>query len=171
MAAGQRKLPNPSHSRHRVTAPHSEQTKSAVLVGQLELNHHAVLLSTATAPYDTLTLRATPRNVRGEPLPALAAPHYTSTDLEHVGVTSEASAWSSPVRAEASAGCWRTRSRRGHRSPRRPEHTSASSFSRYVELVRTNAPGPSPPATDARVTSRKTTVDNYRSGDATKLPD
>jgi hypothetical protein len=42
MAAGQRKLPDPYHSRHWVTAQHSEQTKvSAVLVGQLELSHHA----------------------------------------------------------------------------------------------------------------------------------
>lgn len=58
----------------------------AVLYWDLRLNHHAVTLSTA-APYDTLTLTATPRNSMGEPLGGLPAPTYRSTDPERVAVT------------------------------------------------------------------------------------
>ncbi len=52
----------------------------------LHLNHHAVTLST-TAPYDTLSLVATPRNIRGEPLTGLPAVQYVSRDPERVRVT------------------------------------------------------------------------------------
>jgi hypothetical protein len=57
-----------------------------VLYWALDLSHHAVTLST-TAPYDTLTLVATPRNQKGEPLTGLPAPRYTTTDAERVLVT------------------------------------------------------------------------------------
>ncbi len=58
------------------------------LYWDLHLNHHAVTLST-TAPYDTLTLVATPRNIREEPLADLPAPQWVSQDPERVQVTSE----------------------------------------------------------------------------------
>ncbi len=58
------------------------------LYWKLELNHQAVTLST-TAPYDTLTLMATPRNVHGEALTGLPAAKYTSADAERVGVTAD----------------------------------------------------------------------------------
>lgn len=54
----------------------------------LTFDHHAVTLSTV-APYDTLTLTATPRNIDGEPLSGLPTPTFTSTDLERVQVSSE----------------------------------------------------------------------------------
>ncbi len=56
------------------------------LYWDLQLNHHAVTLST-TAPYDRLTVVATPRNIGQEPLPGLPAPQYVSSDAEHVVVT------------------------------------------------------------------------------------
>lgn len=52
----------------------------------LELNHHAVLLST-TVPWDTLSLMGTPLNHLGQPLLNLAAPQYSSADVRHVMVT------------------------------------------------------------------------------------
>jgi hypothetical protein len=58
------------------------------LYWDLQLSHHAVTLST-TAPFDTLSLVAIPRNHRGEPLTGLPAPQYTSSDLEHVLVTAK----------------------------------------------------------------------------------
>lgn len=56
------------------------------LYWDLQLNHRAVTLST-TAPYDTLTLRATPRNIQQEPLTGLPVPRYLSNDTERVAVT------------------------------------------------------------------------------------
>lgn len=54
----------------------------------LTLDHHAVTLSMPTTPpYDTLTVTATPRNMRGEPLTGLPAPTYVSADVEQVLVT------------------------------------------------------------------------------------
>lgn len=53
----------------------------------LTLDHHAVTLSTV-APYDTIRLTATPRNVSGEPLTGLSAPTFTSLDLQHAQVDS-----------------------------------------------------------------------------------
>jgi plastocyanin len=58
------------------------------LYWELDLNHRAVTLATATAaPYDTLTLVATPRNLQGEALSGLPAPQFTSKDVERVQVT------------------------------------------------------------------------------------
>lgn len=54
----------------------------------LTLDHHAVTLSTA-APYDTLRLTATPRNIDGEPLTGLPTPIFTSGNLERVQVSAE----------------------------------------------------------------------------------
>lgn len=51
----------------------------------LDLNHRAVTLS-ATAPYDTLTLVATPRNYRREPILGLPAPQYSSSNIELVTI-------------------------------------------------------------------------------------
>jgi hypothetical protein len=46
----------------------------------LTLNHHGVLLATV-APYDTVTLIATPRNAAGEPLQGISAPIvFTTSD-------------------------------------------------------------------------------------------
>lgn len=59
-----------------------------VLYWELELSHHAVTLST-TAPYDTFTVKATPRNLHDEELTGLPAPVYTSTNTERVLVSSE----------------------------------------------------------------------------------
>jgi len=59
-----------------------------VLYWDLALNHQAVTLST-TAPYDTLTLIATPRNQAGEALTGLPAPQYHSTDPGRVVVTAD----------------------------------------------------------------------------------
>lgn len=58
----------------------------AMLYWALDLNYHAVTLST-TAPYDTLTLTATPRNQVGEALEGLPAPQYSSTNPDQVVVT------------------------------------------------------------------------------------
>ena len=58
------------------------------LFWDLELNHRAVTLST-TAPYDTLTLTATPRNHAGETLAGVPAPRYTTSDDSRVLVTPE----------------------------------------------------------------------------------
>lgn len=54
----------------------------------LKLSHHAVTMST-TAPYDTLTVTATPRNRAGVPLAGLPAVQYTTTDARSVAVTSD----------------------------------------------------------------------------------
>src|SRR5690349_9594539 len=56
----------------------------AELYWSLELSHHAVTLST-TAPYDTLTVAATPKNYAGESL--AGTPVYTTTDPRAVVVT------------------------------------------------------------------------------------
>ncbi len=56
------------------------------LYWRLDINHRAVLLSTA-APYDTLRLLATPRNYRGDPILGAPSPQYTSRDLTRVIVT------------------------------------------------------------------------------------
>ncbi len=56
------------------------------LYWNLALNHRAVALST-TAPYDTLTLVATPRNALGESLRGTAMPTYLSRNIERVVVT------------------------------------------------------------------------------------
>lgn len=54
----------------------------------LEIDQGAVTLAT-TPPYNTLTLKVTPRNSRGEPLSGLPAPTFTSTDPDRVLVTAE----------------------------------------------------------------------------------
>jgi hypothetical protein len=46
---------------------------------QLQLNHHAVTLATV-APYDTVRLVATPRDVHGTPIATTARPVYTVSD-------------------------------------------------------------------------------------------
>lgn len=58
------------------------------LFWDLRLSHHAVTLST-TSPYDTLTLLATPRNHRREPLAGLPSSVYTTSDPRAVVVTSD----------------------------------------------------------------------------------
>src|SRR5437867_1016649 len=58
------------------------------LYWMLELNTHAVTMST-TAPYDTLSLTATPRNYQGAPLAGLPVPQYTSSDPTRVTVSPE----------------------------------------------------------------------------------
>ena len=60
----------------------------AELYWALRLNHHAAVMST-TAPYDRLSLTATPVNYLGEPLAGLPAPQYVSRDRERVDVTSD----------------------------------------------------------------------------------
>jgi len=62
------------------------ETDGAKLYGSLTLNHRAINLSTA-APYDTIRLTATPRNLRGEPLEGLPAPTFRSSDTVAVWVT------------------------------------------------------------------------------------
>lgn len=62
----------------------SDTTGTAPLPGsqlymQLTLNHHAITLATV-APYDTITLIATPRNADGAPLPATARPTFATSD-------------------------------------------------------------------------------------------
>jgi hypothetical protein len=54
----------------------------------LTLDHHAVTLSTI-APYDTIRLTATPRNVDGTPLTGLPGVIYASTDLSRVQVSAD----------------------------------------------------------------------------------
>lgn len=61
----------------------------STLYWDLNLNHHAVTLSTTSPSHDTLTLIAMPRNISQEPLPGLPAPIYVSEDPERVLVTSE----------------------------------------------------------------------------------
>ena len=56
------------------------------LFWSLEVNHPAVTLST-TAPYDTATIVATPRNAKGESLNGLPTPQYSSSDPELVAVS------------------------------------------------------------------------------------
>ncbi len=51
----------------------------------MTLNHHAVRMS-MTAPYDTLTLRAVARNLRGEPIPTDATPVFTSSSPDQLHV-------------------------------------------------------------------------------------
>ncbi len=58
----------------------------SVLYWDLNLNHHAVTLSTA-APYDTLRLVAMPRNIHGDPIEGLPMPQFVSADLKYVAVT------------------------------------------------------------------------------------
>lgn len=58
----------------------------AKLFGSLTLDHRAINLTT-TAPYDTIRLTATPRNLRGEPLEGLPAPTFRSADTVSVWVT------------------------------------------------------------------------------------
>jgi len=60
----------------------------AALYWALTLDHHAVTLST-TSPYDTSRLTATPRDASGAPLGVPIAVTYQSTDLAHVGVSSD----------------------------------------------------------------------------------
>lgn len=54
----------------------------------LRLNHRAALLSTE-APYDTLTISATPVNIAGEPMTGLGAPIYTSSAPELLTIGSD----------------------------------------------------------------------------------
>ena len=54
----------------------------------LELDQHAVTLSTS-APYDTLTVAAVPRNPDGAPLSGAPTPQYASTNVKRVLVTPE----------------------------------------------------------------------------------
>lgn len=58
------------------------------LYGALTLDHRAVNLSTV-APYDTIRLTATPRNLRGEPMTGMPAPTFRSSDTMSVWVTQE----------------------------------------------------------------------------------
>lgn len=61
---------------------------SSMAYWDLTLDHHAVTLSTV-APYRTLPLVATPRNIRQEPLAGFPAPTYVSENPERVVVTSD----------------------------------------------------------------------------------
>lgn len=70
-----------------VAAPTPSRDASQ-LYWSLTLNHRAITLST-TAPHDTITLVATPRNGRGEPLEGLPAPTFSTTDLDWVSVSPE----------------------------------------------------------------------------------
>ncbi|HWZ60365.1 MAG TPA: hypothetical protein VNW46_15405 [Gemmatimonadaceae bacterium] len=63
------------------------QTDPAQLYYSLTLNDHAVTLSTV-APYDTITLTASPRSAVGVPLATVGTPTFTSLDLDHVQVDS-----------------------------------------------------------------------------------
>lgn len=54
----------------------------------LTLDHRAVTMSTV-APYDTIQLTATPRNVEGTPLTGLPAATFTSLDLDRIQVTAD----------------------------------------------------------------------------------
>ncbi len=58
------------------------------LYWSLTLDHHAVTISTA-APYDTMKLVATPRNIDGEPLAGLPMATFISGDLERVQVSAD----------------------------------------------------------------------------------
>jgi len=64
------------------------ETDPAALYGSLTLDHRAINLSTE-APYDTIQLTATPRNMKGEPLEGLPAPTFRSSDTASVWVTPE----------------------------------------------------------------------------------
>jgi plastocyanin len=59
---------------------------ASALYWKLALDQHAVTLATA-APYDTLTLRATPQNSAGAPLPELGSVTFTSSDLARLRVS------------------------------------------------------------------------------------
>lgn len=63
----------------------AEATK---LYWALSLNHHAVTLSTV-APYDTITLVATPRDAHGAPLQGLGTVTYTSSDPSRLQVSAD----------------------------------------------------------------------------------
>lgn len=56
------------------------------LYWNLELNHHAVLMSTV-APYDTLSLTATPQTINGSPIEGLPSPQFRTTDPSKVLVS------------------------------------------------------------------------------------
>ncbi|MBX6331937.1 MAG: hypothetical protein IRY91_08820 [Gemmatimonadaceae bacterium] len=61
-------------------------THDGALFWSLTLDHRRINLSTV-APYDTITLTATPRDAAGNPIAGLPAPTFRSTDLGHVQVT------------------------------------------------------------------------------------
>lgn len=63
-------------------------TEIAQFYWALTFDHRVVTLSTV-APYDTIALTATPRNIDGVPLSGLPTPTFTSTDLERVQVSPE----------------------------------------------------------------------------------
>jgi hypothetical protein len=69
-------------------APHAMIRDPAQLYMTLTLNHEAVNLSTA-APYDTVTLIATPRNALGQPMDGLGQATFTSLDTNTVTVTAD----------------------------------------------------------------------------------
>jgi hypothetical protein len=54
---------------------------------QLGLNHHAITLAAATAPYDTITLVATPLTATGSVLQWSGAPSFVVTDSTVLSVT------------------------------------------------------------------------------------
>ncbi len=58
------------------------------LYWNLQLNHRALTLST-TAPYDTLTLVATPRNMRGVAIEGTTRVQFVSDKVKHVTVSPE----------------------------------------------------------------------------------
>lgn len=64
-----------------------QQVDPSKLFWTLTLDHHAVTLS-LVPPYDTLLLTATPRTSSGAALSDAPAPHFKSTDIEHVWVDS-----------------------------------------------------------------------------------
>jgi len=68
--------------------PFEPITDGSKLYGSLALNHRAINL-TLTAPYDTIRLTATPRNLLGEPMEGLPAPTFRSLDTVSVKVTAD----------------------------------------------------------------------------------
>lgn len=62
------------------------ETSPEALYNSLTLDHRAINLS-LVAPYDTIQLTATPRNMLGEPLSGLPEPTFRSSDTVAVWVT------------------------------------------------------------------------------------
>jgi hypothetical protein len=59
--------------------PPSAPVANDAMYWTLRFNHHAITMG-STAPYDTITLTATPRNAQGQPIPTTAKPVYTVSD-------------------------------------------------------------------------------------------
>lgn len=75
------------------------ETDPGALYWALDLNHHAAMLST-DPDYNTLTLVATPRDGHGNAIPMTEVPRYTSTDAEHLIVTSDGRLTATAARPE-----------------------------------------------------------------------